>query len=64
MEGNRTKTGQNAIGFLLWAYFIVAQIMAIYFWWQYAKEDSFLATISVDVLLAELKGFLWIFFIW
>lgn len=50
--------------FLLWAYGIVSQIMAVYYWYQYAKEDSFISTITVDALLAELKGIFWLFFIW
>lgn len=45
-------------------YGIVSQIMALFFWWQYAKEDSFISTITIDILLAELKGILWIFFVW
>jgi hypothetical protein len=57
-------TGQAILGFLLWAYGIVSQIMAVYFWWQYAKEDGFLMTITLDIILAEIKGILWIFFIW
>lgn len=55
---------QTILGFLLWAYGIASQIMAVYFWWQYAKEDSFFSVITIDVILAELKGILWIFFIW
>lgn len=49
---------------LLWIYGIISQICTVYFWWQYAKEDSFISVLTVDVLLAELKGLLWIFFIW
>lgn len=61
---NTSNTISAILGFLLWCYGIVSQIMALYFWWQYAKEDSFISTITVDILLAEIKGILWIFFIW
>ena len=55
---------QSFFGFLLWAYGIVSQIMALYYWIQYVKEDNFFIAITLDVLLAELKGLLWIFFVW
>jgi len=45
------------------AYAIGTQISALYFWWLMAKEDSFLMTIFVDPFIAEIKGFLWPFFI-
>lgn len=59
-----SETGAGIFGILLWIYCIVSQIMAVYFWWQYAKEDSFIMTITLDVILAEIKGIFWIFFIW
>ena len=52
---------QAFFGFLLWAYGIVSQIMALYYWIQYVKEDNFFIAITLDVLLAEIKGLLWIF---
>lgn len=61
---NSSDTGSTILGFLFWGYVFVSQIMALYFWWQYSKEDSFISTITVDILLAEIKGILWIFFIW
>ncbi|MBD5183809.1 MAG: hypothetical protein HDS97_02820 [Bacteroidales bacterium] len=61
---NSSDTESAILGFLLWGYGIVSQIMALYFWWQYAKEDSFISTITIDIILAEIKGLLWIFFIW
>lgn len=51
-------------GFLMWAYGIVSQIMALVFFIQYCKTDSFLEIIFIDSWLAEIKGILWIFFIW
>jgi hypothetical protein len=59
-----SDTASAILGIIVWLYGIASQIMAAYFWWQYAKEDSFFATITIDVILAELKGILWIFFIW
>lgn len=59
-----SETGTGIFGILFWIYGIVSQIMAVYFWWQYAREDSFIMTITLDVILAEIKGIFWIFFIW
>lgn len=49
---------------LIGLYVLTSQIMNIYFWWQYAKEDKFLTALFIDPFLAEIKGLLWIFFIW
>lgn len=54
----------NVTGCLLYLYGVLSQIMALYFWWQMAKEDNFIITILVDPFIAEIKGLLWIFFIW
>ena len=51
-------------GFLMWAYGIVSQIMALVFFIQYCKTDSILEIIFIDTWLSEIKGILWIFFIW
>lgn len=52
-------------GILLWIYGIISQIMTIVFFVQYCKaDDSLLKIIFIDPLLAEIKGLLWIFFIW
>jgi 6-phosphogluconate dehydrogenase len=59
-----SEIGSNVFGVVAGLYFFVSQIMSVYFWWQYAKVDNFLITITLDVFIAELKGFLWIFFIW
>ena len=37
--------------------------MAVYYWIDYVKEDNFFMAITVDVILAELKGIFWIFFV-
>lgn len=59
-----SEASVGILSILLCIYGIISQIMAVYFWWQYAKEDSFIMTITLDVILAEIKGILWIFFIW
>ncbi len=51
-------------GFLAWAYGIVSQIMALVFFIDFCKTDSLLQIIFIDSWLAEIKGLLWIFFIW
>jgi len=51
------------LGLIIGIYMIGTQISALYFWWLMAKEDSFLMTIFVDPFIAEIKGFLWPFFI-
>lgn len=52
-------------GVLLWLYLIVSQIMTVVFFIQYCRtDDSLLKIILIDPILSELKGLLWIFFIW
>ncbi len=52
-------------GFLLQIYLIVSQIMTVVFFVQYCRTDSsLLKIILIDPILSELKGLLWIFFIW
>lgn len=52
-------------GFLMWAYFIVSQIMTLVFFIDYCRAgDSLLEIIFIDSILSEIKGLLWIFFIW
>ena len=52
-------------GFLMWAYFIVSQIMSFVFFIDYCRsDDSILQIIFIDTLLSEIKGLLWIFFVW
>ena len=51
-------------GFIISIYLLISQIMALYYWIQYVKIDSFIRAITLDVFIAEIKGLLWIFFIW
>ena len=71
MNGSSTNVmGNNdsmsaIAGFLMWAYFIVSQIMTLVFFIDYCKSgDSLIEIIFIDSLLSEIKGLLWIFFIW
>ena len=49
----------------MWIYLIVSQIMTVVFFIQYCRtDDSLLKIILIDPILSELKGLLWIFFIW
>ena len=45
-------------------YFIIAEIMAVVFFIQYCKTDSLGEIIFIDSFLSELKGLLWVIFIW
>lgn len=60
---SENSAGGTILGFLLWAYGIVSQIMALVFFIGYCKEDSIGEIILVDTWLSEIKGLLWIFFI-
>lgn len=58
-------TSSAIVGFLLWVYFIVSQIMTLVFFIDYCRAgDSLLEIIFIDTILSEIKGLLWIFFIW
>lgn len=53
------------MGILFWLYGIVSQIMAIVFFIGYCRtDDSLLKIILLDPILSEIKGLLWIIFIW
>ena len=57
--------GQTILGILLWLYGIMSQIMAMVFFIGYCRsDDSILEIIFIDTLLSEIKGLLWIIFIW
>ena len=63
MERNDALSG--VLGLLLWGYGIMGQIMSLVFFIQYCKsDDSLIEIIFIDIVLSELKGLLWIFFIW
>lgn len=57
--------GQTILGIFLWLYGIMSQIMAIVFFIGYCRSnDSILEIIFIDSWLSEIKGLLWIIFIW
>ena len=49
--------------YCLGIYFIISQIMMVYFWYKVAQVSSFAYTIFIGPFEAELKGLLWPFFI-
>ena len=51
-------------GILIWLYGITSQVMSLVFFIQYCKTDSLPRIFFFDSWLSELKGLLWIFFIW
>lgn len=55
----------NVLGVITWLYGIMTQIMALVFFIEYCRsDDSLLEIIFLDIILSELKGIFWIFFIW
>ena len=59
-----SETGSGILGVLLGIYILISQFMALYYWIDYVKEDNFFMAITIDVILAELKGIFWIFLVW
>ena len=56
----------RSLGFLnviLLIYIFSTQIMALYFWVQYIKQDNIIMALLIDPIIAEVKGILWPFFI-
>lgn len=49
--------------YLVVIYFLVSQILMIYFWYLLAQVHGFAYTLFIGPLEAELKGLLWPFFI-
>lgn len=62
MGDNNESSG--IFGLLLGIYIAVAQIMAVVFFIRYCRVDSIFEIIFIDSFLSEIKGLLWIFFIW
>lgn len=54
----------SILGCLGTIYAVISQIMTLIFFIGYCKTDSLLEIIFIDTWLSELKGLLWIFFIW
>lgn len=59
------KGWEKILQFIIVAYIVMSQIMTVVFMVQFCQSDDSIARIIfVDTWLAELKGWLWIFFIW
>ena len=58
-----SNTSNGFLTAILWLYLTISQVMAIYFWWLYAKENTFISSIFIGPFVAEFKGLFWIFFI-
>jgi hypothetical protein len=57
------NNSSSFLAIILWIYLTISQLMACYFWWLYAKENSFVSSLIIGPFVAEFKGFLWVFFI-
>lgn len=58
------NTASGVVGCLMSLYLLVSQIATIVFFIAYCRKDSILEIIFIDSILSEIKGLLWIFFIW
>lgn len=55
----------KTLSILLGIYCIISQVMTVVFFVDFCKEwDSIIKIIFLGPVLAELKGLLWIIFIW
>ncbi len=61
---NDNSKQPNTLLVIGYIYLIISQIMTLYFWWQWAKVHGFLSSVIVGPIVGELKGLLWIYFIW
>lgn len=62
--GKREDYLSSVPGCLMGLYFLISQVMTIVFFIEYCRKDPLLEIIFMDSWLSELKGLLWIFFIW
>jgi hypothetical protein len=53
----------NIIGLISVIYLIMSQISALYFLYLWSNEHSFISTITFGVIVAEIKGLFFPFFI-
>ena len=61
---SNNDSGATILTFIGVIYLIISQIMACYFWWLWAQDHGFLNSLLIGPLVGEIKGLLWIFFIW
>lgn len=45
-------------------YLLISQIFALYFWWEWSQDHNFFSSLFIGPIVGEIKGLLWIFFIW
>jgi hypothetical protein len=62
MSNNESKTNILSIAGII--YLVISQIMMLYFWYDWTQGHGFLSSCFIGPIVAELKGLLWIFFIW
>jgi hypothetical protein len=55
---------EGFLGLVAVIYIFISQIMALYFWWDWAQDHSFFSSLFLGPIVGEFKGLLWIFFIW
>lgn len=60
----RNDDGSSILGCLVGLYLIISQIMSVIFFIEYCRTDSIVEIIFIDAILSEIKGLLWILFIW
>ena len=53
----------NIISLILVIYFIISQILTLYFLYLWSNEHGFINTIIFGVIVAEIKGLFFPFFI-
>jgi hypothetical protein len=53
----------NIIGLISVIYFIISQILALYFLYLWSNSHSFLNTITLGIIISEIKGIFFPFFI-
>lgn len=54
----------GVFGCMMSLYLLASQIATIVFFIGYCRTDSLLEIIFIDSILSEIKGLIWIFFIW
>jgi len=59
------KSGESTyvLIMLLYIYLFISQLFAMYFFWEYLQDHSFLDSIIFGTLTAEIKGLLFPLFI-
>lgn len=61
---NSENPAMTILGCLIGLYLAISQFAALVFFIGYCRTDSIFDIIFLDSFLSEIKGLLWIFFIW